>query len=561
MPPFGYDLLWNVAAAKIVLAASVVAAVVMIRFKTKPAWYVALFGAATAFEYLFFVHGAGLMFWGIKGDEQFVAAFLETVAAGHPFRDLTYAALPPFYPPLYFWIVGGIAWVFSWNGVQAAKLGTALSFALLPIGSFFLQKRLWRSEKDDVRPSEWGLTLASLAFLPALTWDAAVIKPYETVTALLGVQIGAFFLARSGDGLVWRSRIGYGAFFALLLATYYFWGFQLAIAAAIVFAVTKVGRMTRLREYPIAAAIALIGSSLFWLPYVLSFRYGFAPQQATFLFEQDFDSFLPFLRFTPIGLLLAFGVVALAYFRKERVFRALAALALAPVIWQTTGILVFAFGGRPPIPSKPLLYFGTAALVTAAGWGVGRLRGDKWPSYLKTAVVVVAVVLAAAYSFAGTFIDDPLIRAAMFGMRSGSARVAGLVAAFDSDKTLLAKTYLSSGLPDLSAFEPLDLFIQPTIHFSHPAADWPRRAEYLERLAESGSADEFADSLAHAPWGPVDGLILYRQADSFVIYLQDDAWPDGTKDRTIAFPVSLVDAAHWDTRTSIGNITLYVRHP
>lgn len=548
-----------IAAERLVLAAAFATALILWRRRV-PVWaYVLLFGFSAALEYLLFVHGARLSFWGLQGDELFVTAFLERVAAGQPFSDFTYLNLPPFYPPFYFWFVGGVGYLARWNGVQAAKFGTAFSFALLPLASFFLQKRLFGKVAPDARPAEWGFALAAALFFPAVTWDAAVMKPYETITALLGVQVAVFFIVRAGEKLTRRSLFGYGLFFALLLGTYYFWGFQIAIAALLAFLFYRAGIWARLKNYLGVALIALAGSAVFWLPYLLSLRAGISPEQATFLYSGDFDLYLPFLRLDLFGVFFAFAVGALVYWRRDPIFRALGLLALAPYLWQIGGALVFIFGGRPAIPSKPFLFFGTAALVTAGAWGLARLPWRKFRAKWQAVFTFAVFAALATYSFAGLFIDQSAIRAARDKMQRPSAEIIELTDFFAANPNLLRRRYLSSGLPQLSAFVPLDLFLQPTVHFSHPAAGWKNRVAFLEKLAVVGGPEEFAALAARAPGGAVDGLLLYRSGDKYLLYMQEDAWPDGTREKTIAVPARLIGDGYWKLEQRIGNFYVFTK--
>lgn len=535
-----------------------IAALLCFSFGVRARWIALCLGVANAAAYLLFVHGARLAFFGLRGDETFVASFLMHVAAGHPFSDFSYAALPPFYPPLYFWIVGGIGWVLHWNGIQAMKLGVALTFALLPVCSVALQEWLWRTRPDAERPSVWGMVIAAVAFFPIVGWDAAILKPYETIAALLGVQLATFFFADAARALTRKQVLFYGLGFGLLLLTYYFWGIQIAVGGLLSFALFSDGRWTRLKNACRVACIALLVATPYWLPYALSLRAGFSPDQGTFLFQDDFLFWAPFLQPTLVGAFLFFGVFSLIIQRRSPVFRALGALALAPYLWQLCGTVLFLLDRRPLLPGKAFLFFGSAVLVTAAGWGIGILLRRHATRAHRLPLFVMGVCATCAFSF-GAFTMRPTVRALVPGMQQPTAEVTELTLFFCAHPALLSRTYLSSGVNQLSAFVPLDLFIEPTIHFSHPGARWHERYTFLQSLAESQNAATFAERLLHTPWGAVDGLLLYRHDDAYLLFFQGDAWPNGTREQVISLPVRLVDAVYWDTQTQVGDFLVATR--
>jgi hypothetical protein len=75
------------------------------------------------------------MWWGNNGDETFVGAFLLRVMEGQPFSDFYYAWLPPFYPPLYFWVVGGISSLIAATAITGAKVGIVLTLLAWFLGT------------------------------------------------------------------------------------------------------------------------------------------------------------------------------------------------------------------------------------------------------------------------------------------------------------------------------------------------------------------------------------------------------------------------------------------
>src|SRR3989344_9453154 len=86
-------------------------------------WHMSLTTVAVFLFYLFLSWPLKIMWWGNTGDENFVLALLTQSLHGNLFRDFYHAWLPPYYPPLYFWMTGSVARLFTVNAVHAAKIG------------------------------------------------------------------------------------------------------------------------------------------------------------------------------------------------------------------------------------------------------------------------------------------------------------------------------------------------------------------------------------------------------------------------------------------------------
>ncbi len=124
---------WQIAVIKLLFYLFIGLGLILFFKLKKPILLVTLIAAFLATTYLVLIYQAKVTWWGLQGDEIFVTAFLEKVAFGQPFSDFFYSGLPPFYPPLYFWLIGGLAYLLKFNGIQAAQLGVALVLFLLPI--------------------------------------------------------------------------------------------------------------------------------------------------------------------------------------------------------------------------------------------------------------------------------------------------------------------------------------------------------------------------------------------------------------------------------------------
>jgi galactan 5-O-arabinofuranosyltransferase len=59
-----------------------------------------------------------------------------------PYQSMYSKNLPPFYPPLWFFISGKLAWLFGIEGYKTIKLGYFVTFALFPILLFYAWNKI-----------------------------------------------------------------------------------------------------------------------------------------------------------------------------------------------------------------------------------------------------------------------------------------------------------------------------------------------------------------------------------------------------------------------------------
>ena len=160
------------------------------RRQARPAVFMIWTALAIIIFYIVLASPLQKMWWGTTGDELYVAAFLEKVMSGQFWSDFYYAYLPTFYPPLYFWLTGGIAQLFAHNAIVAAKIGTTLTLFVWFFASFFGFKWFWakiykdQENKPAIISQAWFWWLWPTLYLLLLDFDVIILKPYEAVSAL-----------------------------------------------------------------------------------------------------------------------------------------------------------------------------------------------------------------------------------------------------------------------------------------------------------------------------------------------------------------------------------------
>ena len=100
----------------------------------------AIAGGVGAFVLLGLLHGTPWGPGGLDGDAGFRTEYVTRFASTLGTADYTYRGLPAFYPPAYFWILGGVADIVGLEPWRMVKYGTVVAAALVPLVTYLL----WR---------------------------------------------------------------------------------------------------------------------------------------------------------------------------------------------------------------------------------------------------------------------------------------------------------------------------------------------------------------------------------------------------------------------------------
>jgi hypothetical protein len=257
--------------------------------------------------------------------------------------------------------------------------------------------------------------------------------------------------------------------------------------------------------------------------------------------------------------LIGLGYLALALFRSE-LAAALASLLAAAYVWfllGDVGILVDEplLNTRTSLLIEVVLLAGAAlALVDAARavagsralvtrYGATAVRG---PIVVGAVVVVFALgveaVSAIPYVSEQRAATEPVTLLHTFE-RATRGDAAGTVVLTDRE--------------ELPEYLPVYVFNTWNAHYSHPAAEFGRRAAFLDRLARVRDPDVFAAALRHNRYDHVDSIALVPTGGSLPYTYFDDAFPRGVSRRTITFADEQFDT-EWFARRGSATLAVYV---
>lgn len=519
--------------------------------KQWPLWiYAILFGTTQAVSYVLLVTGTVLPFWGLVGDEVFIAA-LYNAAATHSFADFAYAELPPFYPPLFFWMFGVFGHFFSLNGVQLGKLAAATTFLLLPLFLYLAQSFFWKNKKESPAPATFLIgPILLFALLPTAT---IILKAYEVVSASLFVLWLTFVMFEAQQRTLNLKKIFfYGISGGILFMTFYFW-FILGGIGLVLYQASLGSKQFDVYTYKNTLFVGLI-ALVISLPYVgplihAYMQYGTENWQLGFTVVERLATVGPGIPFNLIGLVTLFGFGTLLYYRKETYPRILLSLFTASYVWYILGLVLIVFFQTPIQEDKGFLYFNTAILSFAAAYGVHKLWKfvqEKQPR-LSSPLVVIALWLVATQLIFGSFVDDPNvqdIRTRSTDFQKGEQALVGFL---NQDKTLAHTVTLSSGMGVVHAFTPIRTFHYINAHASHPAARFSERIRVIQELSQQENAAALHTAIQQTPFGTIDRFVFFQtNTAAYDVFYHADGYPNGIEEKSIQFSKELFDEEYFD---------------
>ncbi len=252
-----------------------------------------------------------LYLFGISVDQQFRTEYLTRLTHSPALHDMTYAGMPPFYPPGWFWLGGRAAALTGTPGWEMFKPWAITSIAIAVVLAMVLWSALIRFEYAlIVTTATAAVTLAYSSPEPYAAMITVLIPPV-LVLAWSGLR-GA---TRKGG---WAAVVGVGIFLGVA-ATFYtlllaYTAFTVAVMAALV-AIARRSVEPLLRLAVIAALAAAIGA-ITWLPFLL--RAARSPMSDTgsaqhYLPADGAVLTFPMLQFSLLGSLCMLGTLWLVW--------------------------------------------------------------------------------------------------------------------------------------------------------------------------------------------------------------------------------------------------------
>ncbi|MFH1867237.1 MAG: hypothetical protein ABIJ81_04120 [Patescibacteria group bacterium] len=490
----------------------------------------------------------------MQGDEITISAMYNTFANSSVFNsDFAYHHLPPFYPPLFFWIFSLIGKIMNWNGILMAKFAAFCFFLLFPVGLYYFIKYLTKDQlAENNIPGKIFILLSPLLIITILDKDLLIGKPYEVITAALTIfwYISLHLQITSGK---WSKKMPliYGIIAGLIFMTYYLWLIFAVISFIIIGLVEKRGLVKKYFLYLFQTMIvAFIVSTPFLLPLFISYlKTGMESWQTSFFTPSGLDLWLPMFKLSSINnVLLLFGFAILIYYRNNKYIRQLIYLFLTAFIWWGLGIASLLIFNIPVQEFRGFYILAPSILVISAAYGIERI----WCYFninqnknLYYVITIIGVVYFSTQSIFGFFIDDPLVKNRRVESKNTQIEIINLVKFLQATPSANTKLTLQT-TPQIMAFIPINNLIYFNQHNNHPSAIFSKRYEYIQSLANSRSSEEFYEEIKNCPYGKVEQLIFYSDSENYYLYFHLDKIIQGIEEKTVKINRKLLASEYFE---------------
>jgi hypothetical protein len=548
--PTLYANLMSVIGIKFVLILFVAIAIFLVIKKAKPWLILVLTGTAAAVSYALISHGFALSFWGLVGDEATIAAIYNTFAHSSFFSDFAYRGLPPFYPPLFFWVFALAGKIMDWNGVTIAKFASIISFLLVPLLSYGLFKFFDSLDEDKKTMPAATPLLFALSIFILVDIDVMFGKPYEVLAAAATVLWTVYLVKKVRQKWDLRILLIFGVIGGLIFMTYYLWLVFATIAIAVyaLLSIHKKEQYVFFGRLLSVAGVAIIVASPYLFPLVHAYlKIGSENwQTASFTANGLVYSLQALTEFSWRGLLLLVGLIAAIYYRRRDDLKPAICLFTTAYIWWAMGLITVYFFNTPFQEFRGFGLIDRLALGFCAAYAIPVIFAkfkDRIGQRGQEAVLIIGILILSLYLPCGTFIDNSVVRERMIKSQTLYQNEVGLFT-FLKNAPAATGLVLTSGLAELSAFVPTDNFIYFNQDNNHPAAHFSDRFTYLKEMADAQTPEEFAQLLA-TPYGKITRLILARDKNNYVIYFNLDQPVTGIKQENIAIPGKLISEKYF----------------
>lgn len=532
-----------------------------------------------------------LYLFGISVDQQFRTEYLTRLADSPALRDMTYAGLPPFYPPGWFWIGGRAAALTGTPAWEMYKPWAITSLAIAVAVAFVLWAAMIRFE----------YALAVTTATAAVTLAYASPEPYAAIITVLipPVLVLAWSGLQGSKGYSgWAAVVGVGVFLGFC-ATFYtlllaYTAFTITLMA-LVAAVIRRSPAPLMRLILMAVISAAIGA-ITWLPFLIRAARGPLSDTGAAQHYLPGDGAVltfPMLQFSLLGALCMLGTVWLAWRaiggqeRSDQGKRsssvragALAIGVLSLYAWSLLSMLTTLAGTTLlSFRLQPTL----SVLLSAAGvFGfvdVARGLAARWRPQVIPVAVAVGLIGAIGFSQDIPHVLRPDIAVAYTdtdgdGQR-GDRRPPGAEKYYPQIDAAIQQatgkprddTVVMTADYSFLSYYPYFGFQGLTSHYANPLAEFDKRAAAIEAWGEMTDPAEFVKALDESPW-PAPTVFLMRRggaagsADTYTLRLAEDVYPNQPNVRryTVDLDAALFSPPFFSLK-DIGPFVLAVRTP
>ncbi|MDQ0188510.1 arabinofuranosyltransferase [Alicyclobacillus cycloheptanicus] len=492
-------------------------------------------------------HGTPFGLNSYMGDQHYLLAAITKYRYGWAWSDFSYAHLPAYYPPLYFYVLGKVAWLAHIAPYHMVKLGFLAAALFLPAITYHVWSRL-----IGKRPA------LCLTFLLFLGFPSEFLyKTYEFSTAVLIVPWWLYFGERAIPAM-WATRraktfslIAGGITGAIIFQTYYYW-FFLIVCAIIVSSILHWMQRSSAGSHAAVESpfgnglwhklrmlmLVFILSAYYWVPLLVdAVTVGYQNFQNRWL-SLSMMSIHFFDQLNTMDILtaaeLAGFLYLLVHYTRSKTSRVLFELTLACFVWYLVGFVGILFGS-PNLHMKAWLLNDSLLLVGAVLAIERLLQMKRVIPYANRLWLFAAcvVILAQGQVYVETITgqSQPTGTSKYYETALTHTKPPGSVKELAAVGNVNGKVFLTDQTDDID-FAPFDLFIDENPNYANPSARYGDRAQFVSTLGQVHSAQAFAWLLQYNEFDTVDYIWMTHP----YLVVGMDNYPNGTRYKRVSIP-------------------------
>ncbi len=422
------------------------------------------------------------------------------------FQDWYHKNLPSFYPPLWFFISGKLAWLFGIEAYRTIKLGYFVIYALYPPVLFYCWSRI------TSRSVAFVITFL-IVFLHDVYLDYVY---YEHITCSLFILWWLYYVEninkKTKRGIIWFLTAGILG--ALLFMTYYTW-FFLGIMTIILRQIMILFpgekpylKTTGIGYKSIIGLLVLIFSSVYWLPLLLSFfKYGYHPIQTKWFQSAYLNMAVPIFNVSAVSFAFLIGLIYIFAHYRRRIHSSYILILLTIPILMLIDRFLCLF--EISIQTRKLTELLPVFLSIPAGFGMVFIYRLIIRKIRYGRAIFVSIFMLLVLYFGN--LQSQVLKSQMYVVGINS-RVSEKDIGFFKSVDYRGRVFLTSHYME-AIYLPYYLFLSPTGAASHSASRFEQRIDFVKYLERLSDPAQVACLLKRNCFDTVDYLYLPMDKD------------------------------------------------
>lgn len=524
------DLIWLDAWALFFYLLVVILWIAKLPWRTKAWLYVACLSVYGFVTVAVVFSGTPYSLNSYWGDQQFRQAMILKFVSFFLPGDFYYKDLPPFYPPVYYFLLSVYARLFSLEAYKMLKIGSMLIYLLGPACLFYFWRRL-------VTPFQaFFVTFATYLF-SSYGYVYPLAVPHAFLADSFFIPWWLYYVERvKRPPNSWKYYLVGGLIGAVLFSTYFyafFIGGVLLLLRTTIFARWEFFKKASHFELKKALGILLsaaLFSAPYWLPLFLSvFFNGIDRSRGGWHHMGSTGIVFKYLEFSLPGLLFLGGILYALRRVSVALYKGLLLLVGTSIVYWLIGSVLGVYDmSINLVKSRQFIVVLAGPFVGLAVAGIIRKSLLSKKNRYVAAVIASLVLLIFLHHFNGIAKNDYVKRART-----------SIVPTWNTDaeemKCRKGSVFLA-GSPNFPSFYPIYCFTTTNEHYAHPASRYKKRYDFLYILQEIDDPYLFNLALRHNIYDRVDYFMPRKKGNFFEILVNLSNYPNRSYLKTLQYP-------------------------